>query len=227
MSDETSKAILRRQFDSAYATTYFVGRGIDVGAGRDGLDFWKQKFPLMESCYGWDLKDGDAQYLQGVKNASFDFVHSAHCLEHMLDPREAIINWWRVLKPGGHLVVIVPDADLYEQGVWPSRYNQVPYPNGHNSRFTMRRMHTASKIATFYVPDLIPDEGMLVKLLRLEGSYYFGLPEDHDQTLGLGESAIEFVVRKPDPDGDPKLHGYPLNDEDREALKKANGMHGT
>jgi hypothetical protein len=28
-----------------------------------------------------------------------------------------------VLKPGGHLVCLVPDEDLYEQGMFPSTFN--------------------------------------------------------------------------------------------------------
>lgn len=214
MSDETTKAVLRRLHDAAYATTYFVGRGIDIGAGRDGLGVWQQKFPLIESCYAWDLKDGDAQAMVGVQDGDFDFVHSAHCLEHMRSAREALLNWWRILRPGGHLVVIVPDADLYEQNVWPSTFNP-----DHKARFTMRRLMTASKLDTHYMPDLIPANGMLVRLLRLEQSFYFGIPRADQTSGGLSESAIEMVVRKPDQDQPGPLNGYDLNDEDRAALK--------
>jgi SAM-dependent methyltransferase len=61
--------------------------------------------------------------LEGVASASFDFVHSSHCLEHMRNPEEALTNWLRVLKPGGYLIVTVPDEDLYELGTWPSCFN--------------------------------------------------------------------------------------------------------
>ena len=30
---------------------------------------------------------------------------------------------WELIKPGGHLVLVVPDEDLYEQGIWPSLFN--------------------------------------------------------------------------------------------------------
>ncbi len=32
-------------------------------------------------------------------------------------------HWLRVLKPGGHLVVTIPEEDLYEQGRFPSTFN--------------------------------------------------------------------------------------------------------
>jgi SAM-dependent methyltransferase len=44
-----------------------------------------------------------------VRDASFDFVVAAHVIEHMRNPIGAIAAWLRVLKPGGHLYLIVPD----------------------------------------------------------------------------------------------------------------------
>jgi SAM-dependent methyltransferase len=122
---ETSKALMRRLHDSRFATRYFVGDGIDIGAGSDFLGQYTEQFPLMSSCRPWDLKDGDAQLLATVPDTSLDFAHSSHCLEHMRDPREALKHWLRVLRPGGHLVVMIPDEDLYEQGVFPSTFNSV------------------------------------------------------------------------------------------------------
>src|SRR5262245_47143385 len=120
---ETSKAVMRRLHDSRFATRYFVGRGIDIGSGSDPLRQYVRQFPLMGSCRDWDLKEGDAQLLATLADGSLDFVHSSYCLEHMRDPREALHNWLRVLKPGGHLIVLVPEEDLYEQGVFPSTLN--------------------------------------------------------------------------------------------------------
>jgi ubiquinone/menaquinone biosynthesis C-methylase UbiE len=77
----------------------------------------------MRSLRAWDMPDGDAQLLAGVRDESFDFVHSSHCLEHMRNPAEALHNWFRVLKPNGHLICMVPDEDLYEQGHFPSAFN--------------------------------------------------------------------------------------------------------
>ena len=72
----------------------------------------------------WDLTDGDALEMKGVASDSVDFVHSSHCLEHMKDPARALRSWLRVVRPGGHLIVTVPDEDLYEQGIWPSLFNR-------------------------------------------------------------------------------------------------------
>ena len=59
--------------------------------------------------------DQAAELMASVADNTYDFVHSSHCLEHMRDPARAMHNWLRILKPGGHLVCLVPDEDLYEQ----------------------------------------------------------------------------------------------------------------
>jgi SAM-dependent methyltransferase len=72
----------------------------------------------------------------------FDFVYSSHCLEHMRDPRSALLEWWKLVKPGGHLLFIVPDEDLYEQGVFPSRFN-----SDHKATFTISKARSWSPVS--------------------------------------------------------------------------------
>jgi ADP-heptose:LPS heptosyltransferase len=42
-----------------------------------------------------------------------DAVHSSHLLEHVEDYKAALKEWWRVIKPGGHLVLYLPHKDYY------------------------------------------------------------------------------------------------------------------
>jgi SAM-dependent methyltransferase len=197
MGYECSKAIVRRLGDSRFATRYFVGKGIDIGSGSpelgnvDWLGAHKHLFPLMTDCRPWDVEDGDAQFMEGVPDHSFDFVHSAHTLEHMVDPFTALCSWWNILKPGGHLVVIVPDEDLYEQGEWPSRFN-----GGHLHTFTIHKLRSWSPISNNLV-DLLPialPGGTILKIELLDRANAPSTGED--QTGGIAESAIEFIVRK-------------------------------
>jgi SAM-dependent methyltransferase len=41
-------------------------------------------------------------------NDQFDLVYSAHSLEHSINPEQAILEFLRVLKPGGSIVIEVP-----------------------------------------------------------------------------------------------------------------------
>lgn len=55
-----------------------------------------------------DILD-DGSRLSKVESSSLDYLVASHVLEHVDDPVSALKNWIRVVKPGGHVVVIVPD----------------------------------------------------------------------------------------------------------------------
>lgn len=191
---ETSKSVSRRLHDSRFATRYFVGSGIDIGAGTDSLEQYREFFPAMTSCRGWDLPDGDAQLLESVPDECFDFAHSSHCLEHMRDPAEALHHWLRVIRPGGHLVALVPDEDLYEQGVFPSTFNA-----DHKLTFTIAktRSWSARSVNLTELLASVAHTARTLKLELLDASYRYQLPGRYDQTqTPVGECAIEFILRK-------------------------------
>ena len=192
---ESLKAMKRRLRDPGFASRYFVGYGIDIGSGPDPLG--NQRFygawPMLDACREWDMPDGDAQFLEGIPDETFDFVYSSHTLEHMVDPLIALHNWWRVLKRGGYLIVVVPDEDMYEQGVWPSTFN-----GDHKHTFAVgkdgRSWSPVSKDIDFMVRAL---RGEIIKIERIEENFVFDI-ERIDQTAQLlAESCIECIVRKP------------------------------
>ena len=190
---EASKSIFRRIHDNRFSSRYFVGDGIDIGCGPDPISLYSEFFPNMGRVRGWDLPDGDAQYLVGLEDESFDFIHSSHCLEHMNDPFVALKNWFRVLKQGGHLICVVPDEDLYEQGVFPSAYN-----DDHKHTFTACKTNSWSKksINLFDLLESLGDGVEVLKIELLDATYRYDLPR-FDQTLTpVGECAIEFIIRK-------------------------------
>jgi SAM-dependent methyltransferase len=102
---ETSKARTRRAKENFFEK-YCRGKSLDIGYGGD---------PITEKCRGWDIEDGDGQTLEGIADEEFDFVYSSHLLEHMNNAEIAIKNWWRVLKPGGYLILYLPERELYER----------------------------------------------------------------------------------------------------------------
>ena len=109
------------------------GRGIDIGCGPD---------PVSPGARRFDLEHGDANVISQFIQEQFDFVYSSHCLEHMHDPRTALLEWWKLVKPGGYLFVTVPDEDLYEQGVFPSRFN-----DDHKATFTLSKSSSWSALS--------------------------------------------------------------------------------
>lgn len=190
---EASKSLMRRLHDNRFATRYFVGDGIDIGCGPDPVSQYSELFPLMKQVRNWDLSDGDAQYLQSVADETFNFVHSSHCLEHMQDPIVALYHWLRVLKPNGYLVVTIPDEDLYEQGIFPSTYN-----DDHKFTFTIhkKRSWSNNSINLMILLGEFSDVAQTLKVELLDSTYRFNL-ERFDQTLTpVAEAGIEFILRK-------------------------------
>ena len=54
-------------------------------------------------------------------DASFDIVTAKHTLEHMRDPKAALAEVRRVLRPGGVAFIIVPDAQYWKRYLLPKR----------------------------------------------------------------------------------------------------------
>jgi len=141
----------------------------------------------------YDAPQGDAQKLANVDDESFDFLFSSHCLEHMRDPVESLANWIRVVRRGGHLIISVPDEDLYEQGVWPSTFN-----SDHKLTFTVCKKTSWSPVSVnvFNLIAHFYDRVKPISVVTTDSSYRYRLPRiDHTQTP-LSESAIEFVLKK-------------------------------
>lgn len=190
---ECSKSIVRRLHDPNYIRKYFVGEGVDIGGKVDPLELYLELFPLCKSVRTWDLEDGDAQFMEGVEDGTFNFVFSSHCLEHMNDPKEALGNWIRVVKPGGYIIMTVPDEDLYEQGVFPSIFN-----HDHKWTFTIGNTESWSNksISLIRFLDEFVDRVEIHRIEQINFDYRYDLPR-YDRTMTpVGESAIEFVLRK-------------------------------
>ncbi len=128
--NETSKT---KAIWTSFERGLLKGQGIDIGCGPD---------PVAPEVRKFDVMDGDANHITAFVHEQFDFVYSSHCLEHMKDPQSALLEWWKLVKPGGHLILIVPDEDLYEQGVFPSRFN-----SDHKATFTISKAQSWSPVS--------------------------------------------------------------------------------
>lgn len=153
--NEASKAI---RTWGARERAILEGVGIDIGCGAN---------PVTAQVRRFDVEDGDANHITDFVTDRFDFVFSSHCLEHMRDPRLAILEWWQLVKPGGHLILLVPDEDLYEQGVFPSRFN-----GDHKFTFTLSKAQSWSPVS-INVLDLVQalPGGKLISLVLQDQGY--------------------------------------------------------
>jgi predicted SAM-dependent methyltransferase len=190
MTLETSKAYRRRFCADPVYLEIFKGVGIDIGGGSDPLQ--AKWFPEVSSVRNFDLKDGDAQYITRYVQNQFDFVYSSNCLEHMELPSLALQEWWSLVRPGGYMVIIVPDEDIYEQNPFPSRWN-----GGHRWFFTVHKeflQHRTLSLVKLWREIL---DARLVHVRMADSGYNYrhvGI----DQTISPdgAEAFIEMVLRK-------------------------------
>lgn len=119
MTDDEQKILTSR---ARIGEQFVHGSGVEVGAG-------SRPFPVpptatvfygdvrdragLEKYFGTAaIPDGaiiNAQTFAGIEDGVFDFVISAHVIEHLRDPIGAIVQAMRVLKSGGTFVLVAPD----------------------------------------------------------------------------------------------------------------------
>jgi SAM-dependent methyltransferase len=128
--DESSKT---KKLWGEFELFTLKGKGIDIGCGAD---------PVQPEVQRFDVEHGDANEISKFVHEEFDYVYASHCLEHMRDPRHAVLEWWKLVRQDGYLFFIVPDEDLYEQGVFPSRFN-----SDHKATFTISKRTSWSPVS--------------------------------------------------------------------------------
>ena len=116
------------------------GKLLDAGSGAGSFLYWAQRA-------GWDAigleLDGRAveegrrvglNIVHGtmedcsLPDASFDTVVLNHSLEHCHDPNRVLGHCYRVMKPGGLLIVGVPNFDCYDNLVFEDSWGPCDAP---------------------------------------------------------------------------------------------------
>jgi SAM-dependent methyltransferase len=112
---------------------------LDAGAGeaRHRKYFKRGRYVALDIGYGdsaWDYSrldvTGDLANIP-LQSASVDYVLCMTVLEHTRDPRRVLLEFARVLKPGGVLVMIVPL--LWEE-------HQIPHDYFRFTRYGIRQL---------------------------------------------------------------------------------------
>jgi len=105
---------------------YLRGEGIEIGALQNPLKLrpdthvrYADRLTLPQARAHYpELGDHslvdpviicDADRLASVADRSIDFIIANHVLEHMADPLGAIREWIRVVRPGGHIYIAIPE----------------------------------------------------------------------------------------------------------------------
>jgi ADP-heptose:LPS heptosyltransferase/SAM-dependent methyltransferase len=108
---------------AAFVVPYTRGIGLDIGCAL-GRKCWPHMIGLDRSAGPEVDIIAEADSLGMFADMGLDFVFSSHALEDLEDTEAALREWWRVIKPGGHLVLYLPHRDFYphmgEEGANPA-----------------------------------------------------------------------------------------------------------
>lgn len=121
---------------------------LDVGCGRG--DFMEAFENNGINCFGVDLSNNNNKYVfecnfenqeLPFKDNSFDFCFSKSVLEHLNSSENYLKEIYRVLKPNGKLIILVPD--------WISCIYLYYQDASHKQPYTKEALHDSLKIIGF------------------------------------------------------------------------------
>lgn len=118
---------------------------------------------VAQSCAGLDRTDLVATRIEDtpLETERFDIVHSCHTIEHLANPARVLADHWRVLKPGGLLVLDAPSTaildvdDIVEEWFIDKHLY-------HFSARTLMRMVAGAGFDIVEPPDLADRENLLI-----------------------------------------------------------------
>lgn len=91
--------------------SFLRGQGLDIGCGDEKIN--KSATGIGDSGKAvnvfLDLSANDS--LKIFSDATFDYAFSCHQLQRFFAWKAVLREWWRVIRPGGHLILYVPDPD--------------------------------------------------------------------------------------------------------------------
>jgi SAM-dependent methyltransferase len=175
---ESSKAKPRREREDFFSK-YCNGKGLDIGYGGDRI---------VPGVDVWDFEHGDAQYLNGIPDNKYDFVYASHTIEHMVNPHTALKNWFRVVKPGGFLLLYLPHRDLYEKKkTLPSLFNY-----DHKSFFLIDKDEAPDTVGVIPLIHRALTNFEIVYVKECSEGHTITDPNIHSD----GEYSIEAVIKK-------------------------------
>ncbi len=175
-----------RKSHAARIRSGFIARYLSGGAILDiGYRGYRDDVvPIVPAATGVELDyPGYDGTTLPFADESQDAVFASHCLEHIEDFQNAFRDWFRVLRIGGFLVIMVPHQFLYEkQTGLPSRYNA-----------DHKRLYTPASLMAEIEMSLRPNSYRLRHLADNDTHFDYAIPPERHSG---GCYEIELVIEK-------------------------------
>lgn len=103
-----------------------TGNGVDLGSQGDPVVPWAIQVDLPDEEFrkysGGQPRahtihwKGDCRVLP-FKDETLDWVYNSHLLEDFWPWTPLLIEWKRVIKPGGKIIILIPDCQLWAEAI--------------------------------------------------------------------------------------------------------------
>jgi len=154
--------------------TYNEVWGIDISESR--IDRVRKKINYMDSIH---VRREDANMKLEFPDHYFDTIIAIAVLEHIFDPFEFINECHRLLKPGGHLIIEVPNVAFFPNrlrllfGLPPITSNERGWDGGHLHYFTKSTLKKLFQDMGFEI-SIISHGGIFGNMRRFWGTFLCG-----------------------------------------------------
>lgn len=181
-----SRKAYEKRCRNGFWTQFIVGP-IVLDIGYRGGD--ATSLPIVEGAIGLEPNGYPGYFGMSLpfEDDSVDTIHASHVLEHLQKPHVHLEEWFRALRVGGTMILMVPHAYLYERRltVPPSRWSP-------EHLFSC----TPGSLMSLIENALPPNHWRLLRLRDVDDGYDYTLPPDiHPQ----GCLEIECVIGKIEP----------------------------
>ncbi len=129
-----------------------------------------------------------------LESERFDVVHSCHTIEHLAGPASTLADHWRVLKPGGILILDAPNTAILEAEDIVEEWF-IDKHLYHFSPRTLMRMVVAAGFDIIVPPDLKDRENLLI-VARKTGATRFAIDSDPREVAEAQRLLAAYKVKR-------------------------------
>lgn len=183
-----------RMLDIGCSVGATVQAAMDMGWDASGVDISQN---AVDECRSHGL---DCHKIDGValpfEDNHFDMITNWHVIEHCRDVKETLSEWYRVLKPGGIMILETPDSTYLKAQIMGTRYRKF-WPPEHLYTFDRKNLSAILQSSGFQIlpTRLIGKVSALPGHLSLYALAYRGFRETC-RAVKLCKS-LEISCRKP------------------------------
>jgi len=140
----------------------FQKLGFDV----EGIDLRREAVDHVRTTWGISAQVMSAdQVVTHYPKESFDVITAFHILEHITDPRDYIVQWHTLLKPGGALILGLPFIDSLQVKLFGANHINITEAPRHVSIPSQQAVRILCERSKFEKVIIIPEGSLLIASL--------------------------------------------------------------